>query len=145
MFSRESDFTIANVCLSVCQSICHYAYLLISPIPISHYANQLSCQSATMPPPLSHYANQRLFLFLLATIMSVGHYIHWLSTLLSRLLSHFGLFFFNCKADDIFHMTTSIFSLNQILLFQTIYTVYINLDFNSFIAKIAMNEVYLLC
>ena len=111
---------------------------------------QPSCQSAIMPishhpPPLSHYANQRLFLFLSATIMPVGHYIHWLSTLLSRLLSHFGLFFFNCKADDIFHMTTSIFSLNQILLFQTIYTVYINLDFNSFIAKIAMNEVYLLC
>ena len=31
--------------------ICSYAYLLISQIPISHHANQLSCQSATMPPP----------------------------------------------------------------------------------------------
>ena len=64
-FSRESDSTIANVCLSVSPSeiktpqplrikpICHYAYLLISQIPISHHANQLSCQTATMPPPHS--------------------------------------------------------------------------------------------
>ena len=29
--------------------ICHYAYLLISQIPMSHHANQLSCQSATLP------------------------------------------------------------------------------------------------
>ena len=64
-FSRESDSRIANVRLSVRQSvrqsvtktpqplrikpICHYAYLLISQIHISHHANQLSCQSATLP------------------------------------------------------------------------------------------------
>ena len=84
---------IANVCLSVSLSvtkipkplrlrikpICHYAYLLISQIPISHHANQLSCQSATMPPPLSHYANQQLFLILSAIIMPIGYYIYQVS------------------------------------------------------------------
>jgi len=103
----ESQMSVCpSVCLSVCQSeiktpqplkikpICHYTYLLISQMLISNHANQLSSQSATMPP---HLAIPRLFLFVSATIMPIGHYIYWLSALLSWLLSHFGLFLFNQK------------------------------------------------
>ena len=54
IFSHESDSTIANVRPSVSLSvtktpqplkikpICHYAYLWISQIPISHHANHIS-------------------------------------------------------------------------------------------------------
>ena len=83
-FSRESDSTIANVCSSVSPSeiktpqplrikpICHYAYLLISQIPISHHANQLSCQTATMPPP-----TQPLCQLAIIPIPISHHHAYW--------------------------------------------------------------------
>ena len=46
----------------IIKPICHYAYLLISQIPISHHANQPPCplnqplcQLAIIPNPISHH------------------------------------------------------------------------------------------
>ena len=61
-FSRESDSRIANVRLSVRQSVS----LFQKPLSLSESS--------------------------LSAIMPIGHYIYRLSDLLSRLLSHFGLF-----------------------------------------------------
>ena len=114
VFSRESDSTIANVRLSVCPSVCpsvrhrnpsaskNHAYQP-NLMPINHHANQPPCpppqslriitigQNATQPPcppsqslrtiTIGQNAYQPLCPYSLPTY-----------ALLSRLLSHFGLF-----------------------------------------------------
>ena len=92
-----------SLSLSIIKAIDHRGYepSSLSTMEPSHLTNHLSRQSAILPPlsPDSYYANHQLFRDLSAimpplSMVPYGHYIYRLSDLLSRLLSHFGLFFY---------------------------------------------------
>ena len=112
--SRKSISRFANVCLWVCPSskplslselllspIDHQAYLPSSLSTINPIKNQAYRPSTLLAiEPINHQAYQS---FSLLTIEPIDHQayqpsslltIYRLSDLLSRLLSHFGLFFF---------------------------------------------------
>ena len=152
-FSRESDSTIANVCSSVSPSeiktpqplrikpICHYAYLLISQIPISHHANQLSCQTATMPPPTQplcqlaiipipishHHAYWPLYLSAICPAFATSKPF-WLVSLLVPFCN-----FLRCKTS-LFQQKVKLFitkSLFRTFIFTKFSFLFLNFSFNS--------------
>ena len=85
LFQSQKQLYNYNCNLSICLSItkppqplrikpiCHYAYLLISQIPIIHHRNQPPCRHhyANQPPCRHHYANQQLCL---SSIIAISHH-----------------------------------------------------------------------
>ena len=61
-----------SACLSVCPSVHYQNPSCLSEVqPISHHANQPSCQSATSPPPLSASQNHNYRPSYLSAIMPI--------------------------------------------------------------------------